>query len=202
MSKKEFNNTQEQNANLADELTKEKAFEEMFDDNVDDGSAESIELHDTDDVDSETTDDATDELAETKDAYVRLMAEYDNFRKRTIKEKADLIKNGGEKTLVGLLPIVDDFERALENVDTATDLVAVKEGVDLIYQKFISFLQQNGVKAMETVGQEFDPEWHEAVALVPETDDDKKGKVIDNLQTGYTLNDKVIRHAKVAVANG
>ncbi|GHT07737.1 protein GrpE [Bacteroidia bacterium] len=201
MSKEKFNNTQAQDANLADELTKEQVFEEMFN-NADDNSMDSIEIHEVDEVEDDAVDSTeSDELEQAKDAYVRLMAEYDNFRKRTIKEKADLIKNGGEKTLVGLLPIVDDFERALETVDKATDLAAVKEGVDLIYQKFLSFLQQNGVKAMETVGQDFDPELHEAVALVPGADDDKKGKVIDNLQTGYTLNDKVIRHAKVAVAD-
>ncbi|GHT38386.1 hypothetical protein AGMMS49965_01580 [Bacteroidia bacterium] len=177
MSKKKSNNTDKFKAKVADatdNLAEEVAVEEVA---------------------------AGDELAQMKDAYVRLMAEYDNYRKRTIKEKADIIKNGGEKTLVGLLPIVDDFERALQNVDKATDLAAVKEGVDLIYQKFIAFLTSNGVKAMATVGEAFDPELHEAVALVPNPDEAQKGKIIDNLQTGYTLNDKVIRHAKVAVAD-
>ena len=188
MSKKEFNNT-------AEELTNQHNPEEIQEET--DNLAETVDIEAIDDEETANAD----ELEQTKDAYMRLMAEYDNFRKRTIKEKADLIKNGGEKTLTGLLPIVDDFERALENVEQATDLDAVKEGVELIYQKFLSFLQQNGVKAMETVGEDFDPELHEAVALVPESDDDKKGKVIDNLQTGYTLNDKVIRHAKVAVAD-
>lgn len=177
MSKKKSNNTDKFKAKVSDatdNLAEEVAVEEVA---------------------------AADELAQMKDAYVRLMAEYDNYRKRTTKEKADILKNGGEKTLVGLLPIVDDFERALENVDKATDLAAVKAGVDLIYQKFIAFLTSNGVKAMATVGEVFDPELHEAVALVPNPDEAQKGKIIDNLQTGYTLNDKVIRHAKVAVAD-
>jgi molecular chaperone GrpE len=146
-------------------------------------------------------DNEADELTLLKDSYLRLMAEYDNYRKRTIKEKADLIKNGGEKILMGLLPVLDDFERALESMDTAKDIDAVKEGVDLIYNKFIMFLQQNGVKAIETLGEPFDEDFSEAVALVPAQDEEQKGKVIDNVQTGYTLNDKVIRHAKVVVAD-
>ena len=144
---------------------------------------------------------SSEELAQLQDSYLRLMAEYDNYRKRTIKEKADLIKNGGEKVLIGLLPVVDDFQRALETIDKATDLTAVKEGVDLIYQKFRSFLQQNGVKETEMAGQPFDADLHEAIATVPAQNEEQQGKIIDNVQTGYTLNDKVIRHAKVVVAN-
>ncbi|MCL1938316.1 MAG: nucleotide exchange factor GrpE [Candidatus Azobacteroides sp.] len=149
----------------------------------------------------EVTDNTSEELEKLKDSYLRLMAEYDNYRKRTIKEKADLIKNGGEKVLIGLLPIVDDFQRALDTIDKAKDLDAIKEGVHLISQKFMSFLQQNGVKAIEAIGQPFDADLYEAVAAVPAQEEEQKGKVVDNLQTGYTLNDKVIRHAKVVVAN-
>jgi molecular chaperone GrpE len=141
------------------------------------------------------------ELEKLKDSYLRLMAEYDNYRKRTVKEKIELMRNGGEKVLTGLLPVVDDFQRALETIEKATDLQAVKEGVDLISQKFLLFLQQNGVKRIETIGQEFDADLCEAVAAVPAPSEDQKGKVIDNVQTGYMLNDKVIRHAKVVVGN-
>ncbi|MCC8146107.1 MAG: nucleotide exchange factor GrpE [Bacteroidales bacterium] len=146
-------------------------------------------------------DNATEEIAKLKDSYLRLMAEYDNYRKRTIKEKADLIKSGGEKVLLGLLPVADDFERALDTIHNAKDMESVKEGVELIYHKFLTYLQQNGVKRIEAVGEPFDEEYCEAVATMPAQDEDQKGKVIDDVQTGYTLNDKVIRHAKVVVAN-
>jgi molecular chaperone GrpE len=149
----------------------------------------------------ENTDNVSEELGKLKDSYVRLMAEYDNYRKRTIKEKADLIKNGGEKALIGLLPVIDDFERALQILETATDIVAMKEGMDLIYNKFMTYLQQNGVKLIDTNEQTFDDNLHEAVAMVPATKESQKGNIIDTIQTGYTLNDKVIRHAKVVVAN-
>ena len=150
---------------------------------------------------SENTDNVSEELEKMKDSYVRLMAEYDNYRKRTIKEKAELIKNGGEKTLVGLLPVIDDFERALQTLETAAEIEAVKEGVKLIYNKFIAYLQQNGVKVIDTMDQPFDADLHEAVAMVPSAEESQKGNIIDTIQTGYTLNDKVIRHAKVVVAN-
>ena len=180
---KKFEKEENVTDNLTDDVTKEQLSEENIEENND------------------STDNMSEELAKIKDAYVRLMAEYDNFRKRTIKEKSDLIKNGGEKILVGLLPVVDDFQRALENIETATDANAVKEGVDLIYNKFLSFLQQNGVKPIEALGEVFDADLYEAVAMIPAQDEENKGKVIDSVQTGYTLNDKVIRHAKVVVAN-
>jgi len=149
----------------------------------------------------ENPDNMSDELTRLNDSYLRLMAEYDNYRKRTIKEKAELIKSGGEKALIGLLPVIDDFERAIKTIEAATDISAVKEGVMLIYNKFMSYLQQNGVKPIETLGQDFDSELSEAVAMIPAADEEQKGKVIDDIQTGYTLYDKVIRHAKVVVAN-
>lgn len=139
------------------------------------------------------------EIEEQKDKYLRLSAEFDNYRKRTMKEKAELILNGGEKSISSILPIVDDFERALKNMETATDVVAVKEGVELIYNKFMSVLGQNGVKVIETKEQPLDTDYHEAIAVIPAPIEALKGKILDCVQTGYTLNDKVIRHAKVVV---
>jgi len=141
------------------------------------------------------------EIAKLKDSYVRLLAEYDNYRKRTIKEKADLIRNGGEKTLSSILPVVDDFERAMQTIEKSTDVDALKEGVLLIFNKFQTFLQQNGVKKIETADQTFDADLEEAIAMIPAADETQKGKIIDTVQTGYMLNDKVLRHAKVVVAN-
>lgn len=138
-------------------------------------------------------------LEEQKDKYLRLSAEFDNYRKRTMKEKAELILNGAEKSISSILPIVDDFERALKNIETATDVAAVKEGVELIYNKFIKVLEQNGVKVIETQEKELDTDFHEAIAVIPAPTENLKGKILDCVQTGYTLNDKVIRHAKVVV---
>lgn len=139
------------------------------------------------------------QLEEQKDKNLRLYAEFDNYRKRTMKEKAELILNGGEKSISSILPIVDDFERALKNMESATDVAAVKEGVELIYNKFMSVLGQNGVKVIETKEQPLDTDYHEAIAVIPAPDEALKGKILDCVQTGYILNDKVIRHAKVVV---
>ena len=136
---------------------------------------------------------------ELNDSHLRLMAEFDNYRKRTMREKADLIKTGGEGALKNLLPIIDDFERALQNVRAAEDVEAVKEGVDLIFGKFMGYLSQQGVKPIEAIGKPFDTEEFEAIATIPAPEPDMKGKVLDCVQTGYTLFDKVIRHAKVVV---
>ena len=138
-------------------------------------------------------------VSDASDKYLRLAAEYDNYRKRTMKEKAELILNGAEKTISSILPIVDDFERALKNMETATDVAAVKEGVELIYNKFMSVLGQDGVKVIETKEKPLDTDFHEAIAVIPAPDKSLKGKILDCVQTGYTLNDKVIRHAKVVV---
>ena len=140
------------------------------------------------------------QLEASKKEYMFLMAEFDNFRKRTIKEKAEIIRNATEKAMKDLLPVVDDFERGLSAMAETTDAAAVKEGMDLIYNKFIKYLEQNGVKAIESTGTDFDTELHEAIAMVPSPDESQKGKVIDTVMKGYTLNDKVIRHSKVAVA--
>ena len=139
------------------------------------------------------------EMEELKDRYLRLSAEFDNYRKRTMKEKAELILNGGEKCISSILPIVDDLERALKNMETATDVAAVKEGVTLIYNKFIAVLGQNGVKVIETKDQPLNTDYHEAIAVIPAPEEALKGKILDCVQTGYTLNEKVIRHAKVVV---
>ena len=139
------------------------------------------------------------ELVNMKDKYLRLSAEFDNYRKRTMKEKAELILNGGEKSISSILPIVDDFERALKNMETAEDVAAVREGVELIYNKFMTVLGQNGVKVIETKEQPLNTDFHEAIAVIPAPAEELKGKILDCVQPGYTLNDKVIRHAKVVV---
>ena len=140
---------------------------------------------------------AEQEVESLKKQLLYKTAEFENYRKRTLKEKADLILNGGEKTIAAILPILDDFERAI--ADKSEDPKAIKEGVQMIFNKFSKALESLGVKKIETQDKDFDVDYHEAVAMVPGMGDDKKGKVIDCIQTGYTLNDKVIRHAKVAV---
>ncbi len=139
-------------------------------------------------------------IEDQKDKYLRLSAEFDNYRKRTLKEKAELIKNGGEKAISAILPILDDLERALTNMKKLDDIQAMYDGIDLIHQKFLKTLAQEGLQKMEPVGEAFDTDFHEAIALVPAPEETQKGKVLDCVQTGYKLNDKVIRHAKVVVA--
>ena len=138
-------------------------------------------------------------VEEQKDKYLRLAAEFDNYRKRTMKEKSELILNGSEKCINSILPVLDDLERAIQNMETASDVEAVQKGVELIYNKFISVLSQNGVKPIEAKGQPLNTDFHEAIAVVPAPSEEQKGKVLDCVQAGYTLNDKVIRHAKVVV---
>lgn len=169
---------------------------------------EQPEVVETADVQPEAADETASETAEIeklkvelekeKKEYLFLMADFDNFRKRTLKEKAELIKNGAESAMKGILPIVDDFERGLQAINETEGAEAVKEGMVLIYNKFVKYLEQNGVKAMDSTGADFDDQLHEAVALVPGPEE-QKNKVIDTFQKGYSLNDKVIRHAKVAV---
>ena len=142
---------------------------------------------------------ALDEIAELKDKYLRSVAEFDNYRKRTLKERTELILNGGEKVITAVLPVIDDMERAIENGKKTDDPTVLREGMELIHQKLIKILEAQGVSQIETENTDFDTDIHEAVAMVPGMGDDKKGKVIDCLQKGYKLNDKVIRHAKVAV---
>lgn len=139
------------------------------------------------------------QLEKEKKEYLFLMAEFDNFRKRTMKEKVEIIKNAAEKAMKDILPVIDDFERALQAMNDQKDVEGLKEGVELIYNKFIKYLEANGVKAIESDKAEFDTELHEAVANFPTPEEELKGKVIDTVQKGYKINDKVLRHAKVVV---
>ena len=139
------------------------------------------------------------ELEKEKKEYLFLMADFDNYRKRTLQEKQDLIKNGGQKVLEGILPVVDDIERAIDAIAQGGDLDSLKEGVDLIHNKLLGYLKANNVEPIESTGQLFDTDFHEAVTTFPATDESQKGKVIDTVLKGYTLNDKVLRHAKVVV---
>jgi molecular chaperone GrpE len=138
-------------------------------------------------------------LAEMQDKYIRLSAEYDNYRKRTLREKMELSKYAGENILISIIPLMDDFERALKHMDTASDCIAMKNGIDIIYGKFSEFLKQNGIKEIESLNSNFNVDLHEAVAKVPVEEDDKKGKVVDVLLKGYYLQDKVLRFSKVVV---
>ena len=139
------------------------------------------------------------EIVALKDKNLRQMAEFDNFRKRTIKEKAELILNGGEKVLTALLPVLDDLERAMQNIEKSDDIATLREGVELIVSKLTKTLEAQGLTRIDTEDKEFNTDFHEAIALVPVEEPERKGKVIDCVQTGYQLGDKVIRHAKVAV---
>ena len=167
---------------------------ESAEDAADDKEAASEETEEQSALDK-----ALDKIAELQDKYLRSVAEFDNYRKRTLKEKTELILNGSEKAVCAILPVVDDIERAISNGQNTDDPEVLKEGMLLIYQKFEKVLESLGVKKIDTTDALFDVDIHEAVAMVPGMGDDKKGKVIDCIQTGYKLNDKVIRHAKVAV---
>lgn len=172
----------------------------ISDDNTEDTSAStdnSAEEKTTELTVEEQLEAAKKEVEQYKDKYLRAVAEFDNYRKRTLKEKAELLLNGSEKAVCAFLPILDDFERAI--ADKTEDVNVIKEGVQIIFNKFNKTLESLGVRKIETEGKDFDVDFHEAVAMVPGMGDDKKGKVIDCVQTGYQLNDKVIRHAKVAV---
>lgn len=189
--KKETMNEEELKARAEREEHKAKGSKEKEEKTTDKQSAEEKPVDEVEKLQNE--------LDSLKDKYLRLSAEFDNYRKRTMKEKAELILNGGEKCISSILPIVDDFERALKNMETAEDVAAVKEGVELIYNKFMTVLGQNGVKPIETKEQPLNTDYHEAIAVIPAPAEELKGKVLDCVQTGYTLNDKVIRHAKVVV---
>ena len=184
MEEKDINIEEEENLN-------EPTAEEPVDEN------EAAETEQEDEKSPEEK--AQEEIAELKDKYLRSVAEFDNYRKRTLKERAELILNGGEKVITAILPVVDDMERAIENGAKTEDLQVLREGMEIIYHKLMKVLESQGVNTIDTDGAEFDTDVHEAVAMVPGMGDDKKGKVIDCLQKGYKLNDKVIRHAKVAV---
>ncbi len=142
---------------------------------------------------------ANEKIALLEDKYLRQLAEFDNYRKRTMKEKAELIKNGGERTIESILPVLDDFERALSNMSKDESAAEMMKGIELIYNKFTGILKQNGLQKIETEGADFNTDYHEAIAMIPAPDESLKGKVLDCVQPGYMLNEKVIRHAKVAV---
>lgn len=197
MSKEKENKIEDTNVNeQIDEMLNENQEEQAQTDNL---SAD--EGHDTESTaETEELDPlakAEQEVETLKKQLLYKTAEFENYRKRTLKEKAELILNGGEKTIAAILPILDDFERAI--ADKSEDPKVIKEGVQMIFNKFNKTLESLGVKKIETKDKDFDVDFHEAIAMVPGMGDDKKGKVIDCVQTGYTLNDKVIRHAKVAV---
>lgn len=186
--------TEEEKNNIDEELNQEAAQTDATEEKTDGEAEEKEEAAAADPLEETKA-----KLAEMQDKYLRQVAEFDNYRKRTIKEKAELILNGGERTLTAILPVLDDFERALKNMEKAEDVTAVKEGVELIFQKFMKVMEAQGVKKIETENADFNTDLHEAIAQIPAPNDDLKGKVMDCVQTGYTLNDKVIRHAKVAV---
>lgn len=202
---KEDKKRRDENAHRKDAEINEEKFEDA-----------KVEINDVADVEEEIAvevDNSTDELETLKNLlqqrdeelekekkeYLFLMAEFDNFKKRTLREKSEIIKNGAEGALKGLLPVIDDFERGLAALKESSDASAVKEGLELIYHKFVKYLEQNGVKEIVSTDAEFDADMHDAIAMVPVDDESKKGKVIDTIVKGYTLNDKVIRHSKVAV---
>lgn len=163
-------------------------------------SSEDVKEDDNPEVCEEESEKLRSELDEYKDKYLRLMAEFDNYRKRVLKEKSELILNGGEKVISSILPVLDDIERAEESMTTIEDSKSFQEGVSLIFEKLKTILEKNGLKKMDTVGEQFNVDFHEAIAMVPGQPDELRGKVINSVQTGYLLNDKVLRHAKVAVA--
>lgn len=180
----------------------EKVCEEQTGVNGDETAASQTEDETTADekeAEKSPLDVANEQIAELKDKYLRSVAEFDNYRKRTLKEKAELILNGGEKAISAILPVLDDMERAIANGEKTEDPKVLREGMELIYAKFQKVLEGLGVKKIDTEDADFDTDVHEAVAMVPGMGDNKKGKVLDCIQTGYMLNEKVIRHAKVAV---
>ena len=193
--KKQEKDTQEELQNILNEAEAEAEAEEPQTEEAEDAeSQEAVKEEEKDPLEV-----ANETIADLKDKYLRKCAEFENFRRRSIKEKAELILNGGEKVITKILPVIDDMERAIENGKKTDDAATLREGMELIYKKFLKILEGEGVKTIETLGKDFNVDYHEAIAMVPGQEDDKKGKVIDCVQTGYTLNDKVIRYAKVAV---
>ena len=188
---------EEKDIHIEDEEQQEVPIETVDSGNKQDGEDKSEEAQRTEEKDP--LDVALDEIATLKDKYLRQVAEFDNYRKRTMKERAELILNGSEKTVTALLPVIDDMERALKSGEKEEDPQVLREGMDMIYHKIMKVLEGLGVQQIDTADADFNTDLHEAVAMVPGMGDDKKGKVIDCLATGYKLNDKVIRHAKVAV---
>ena len=183
-------------------MSRDEINPELQDENLDENDILTNE-HEGVESEMDQADNVTDwegKYNELNDNYLRLGAEFDNYRKRTLKEKADLLKMGSERVLLDVIAVVDDFDRALDNISKTEDIDAVREGVELIHSKFLSFLCKHNVKEIETIGQPFDVDKHEAVTMVPAQSEEDKGKIIDSIQKGYTLDDKVIRFPKVIVA--
>jgi molecular chaperone GrpE len=157
------------------------------------------EINDAYDKDAKKEISPEEKLAEMQDRYLRLSAEYDNYRKRTLREKIELTKNAGENILIGIIPVIDDFERAMKLMEASADCTAMKSGIDLIYNKFSEFLKQNGIREIESLNKDFNVDLHDAITKIPAQDESMKGKVVDVVQKGYWLNDKVLRHSKVVV---
>ena len=191
MNTNEENKEQKINVEGEEKVTVDETTEESAQNGQDDNQEETQE--------KDPLEAANEQIEELKDKYLRAVAEFDNYKKRTLKEKTELILNGGEKTIVAILPILDDMERAAASAEKTDDIKALEEGWELIFKKPKKILESMGVKEIETKDADFNVDFHEAIAMVPGMGDDKKGKVIDCVQTGYTMNDKVIRHAKVAV---
>ena len=189
--KDNINNGVDENVDSVEQTEQTEQTEETVEDNT------AASTEDTAEEQADPLEKALAEIEELKKQALYKQAEFENYRKRTLKEKADLILGGGEKTVTAILPVLDDFERAL--ADKSEDPAAIREGMQLIYNKFVKTLEGLGVKKIETENADFNVDFHESIALVPGMGEDKKGKVIDCVQTGYTLNDKVIRFAKVAV---
>ena len=191
MNTNEENKEQKINVEGEEKVTVDETTEESAQNGQDDNQEETQE--------KDPLEAANEQIEELKDKYLRAVAEFDNYKKRTLKEKTELILNGGEKTIVAILPILDDMERAAASAEKTDDIKALEEGWELIFKKLKKILESMGVKEIETKDADFNVDFHEAIAMVPGMGDDTKGKVIDCVQTGYTMNDKVIRHAKVAV---
>ena len=166
---------------------------------TDEVTAEDVDLSSEEDNARNEVEELRSQLEKEKKEYMFLMAEFDNFRKRTLREKSELIKNAAESAFKGLLPIVDDFERALKATEGVGDAGAVREGMELIYKKLKKYMEQNGVREMDPEDRDFDADRHEAISAVPVPDESLKGKILDTVEKGYTINDKVLRHAKVVV---
>ena len=181
-----------------DEMTEKKSAENI--EAQENANAANPENNENEESEESELEKAQKKIEELNDKYLRQIAEFDNYRKRVMKEKADMIKYSGEKVITTLLPILDDMERAIQNMEKTEDVASVKEGVQLIIEKFMKLLKQEGLSRIETGGKDFDTDFHEAIAMVPGQPEEMKGKIIDCVTPGYMLNDKVIRHAKVAVA--
>ena len=192
-------NTDNKDEELLEETVAQKTGEAQTDSNSEEAAEEPVEAVQEKTVEEKLAE-AEAQIAELKNQMLYKAAEFDNYRKRVMQEKAELIKNGGAKVIASILPIIDDFERAEQNMEKLEDVAACKEGVSLIIDKFMKLLKQEGLEKMDVVGKPFDTDYHEAVAMVPGLPEDQKNKVIDCIMEGYLLNDKVIRHAKVAVA--